>query len=354
MSFIKLVCGFILFFLVLFGGSWAFVDRWLNGPGPLEQAKTVVVPRGAGRDRMAEIFVKEGVVAKPLAFKIAYLIDSTPRSIKAGEYEVPPHVSVTGLLEILQSGKTVQRRLTVPEGLSTAEIVELVRNAEALDGEISIPVSEGELLPETYFYSRGDTRNQVLERMREAMTKAVDEAWRGRANNLPLASKRDLVVLASMVEKETGQAAERARVAAVFVNRIRARMPMESDPTVIYGIAGGRPLGRELSRADLQRPTPYNTYARPGLPAGPIANPGRAALMAAARPQQTQGRREYYFVADGSGGHAFASTLVDHNRNVARWRELQRQRQDRERGGTGVTGPGVPAPAEPPPGPQSQ
>ncbi len=344
MAFFRLVIGFLVFFALLLGGGWLFVDRWVNGPGPLVAAKTVVIPRGAGRDRMAEIFVKEGVISNPIAFKIAYLVDSTPRNIKAGEYEMPARISVSSVLELLQSGKTVQRRITVPEGFSTAEILDLVRNAEALEGQITMEVGEGELLPETYFYSRGDTRDSVLARMREAMTKAVDEAWKSRAANLPLANKRDLVTIASMVEKETGQASERTRVAAVFVNRLRARMPLESDPTVIYGITSGRPLGRELTREDLQRRTPYNTYAKAGLPQGPIANPGRAALGATARPQ-TGGRREYYFVADGSGGHAFASTLADHNRNVARWREIQRQRSEAQRGGTGVSMPASPVPA---------
>jgi len=340
MAFFRLVLAFIMFFVVMLGGAWMFVDHWLNGPGPLVQAKTIVIPRGAGRDKMAEILVAEGVIGSPTPFKIAYLTDSTPRTVRAGEYEVPPHISVSKLLELLQSGHTVQRRLTIPEGLSTAEILDLVRQAEALQGDITSSFADGDLLPETYFFSRGDTREQVLARMQEAMTKAVDEAWRGRAANLPLASKRDLVTVASIVEKETAIAGERPRIAAVYINRLRARMPLESDPTVIYGITGGRPLGRELTRADLQKPTPYNTYLKVGLPQGPITNPGRAALLAVARPY-TAPRREFYFVADGTGGHAFATNVGDHNRNVARWRDLQRARSEQR------AAPASPASQEP-------
>jgi UPF0755 protein len=253
---------------------------------------------------------------------------------------------MSALVDLLQSGKVVQRRLTVPEGSTTAEIIDLVRKTEALSGEVTLDVKEGDLLPETYFYSRDDTRDSMLLRMKEAMEKTLDEAWRKRAAGLPYASKRDALILASIIEKETSLAAERSRVAAVYVNRLRVRMRLESDPTTIYGVTGGKGMqGRELTRADLQSSSPYNTYVVTGLPPGPICNPGRASILAAVAPAPRE--RALYFVADGQGGHAFANNLYEHNRNVVRWKEIQRQRQEQ---GTPAP-PSTTAPAPPMPRP---
>jgi UPF0755 protein len=290
---------------------------------------------------MAKVLREEGVISHPQLFRVALMIDPTPKPIKAGEYEVPAHTSMQGLVELLQSGKVVQRRLTVPEGLTTAEIVELVRKTEALSGEISLDLKEGDLLPETYFYSRDDTRDGLLLRMKEAMEKALDEAWRKRAAGLPLANRREALVLASIIEKETAVPAERAKVAAVFLNRLRIKMKLESDPTTIYGLTLGKSqLNRELTRADIQSTSPYNTYVASGLPPGPICNPGRASIVAATNPVPRD--RSLYFVADGQGGHVFSANVYEHNRNVERWKSIQRQRQ--EQGTAPAPTPTSPAP----------
>jgi UPF0755 protein len=224
-----------------------------------------------------------------------------------------------------------------------------VRKTEALRGDITLDLKEGDLLPETYFYSRDDTRDGLLLRMKEAMEKTLDEAWRKRAPGLPLVNRREALVLASIVEKETAIPAERAKVAAVFINRLRRRMKLESDPTTIYGLTAGKTqLNRELTRADLQSTSPYNTYVVTGLPRGPICNPGRASIVAATHPARD---RSLYFVADGQGGHAFAMTLLEHNRNVARWREIQRERLEQSQS---PTTPGQPPTAPVAPAPNRQ
>ena len=202
---------------------------------------------------MSKVLREEGVIAHPLLFRVALMIDPAPKQIKAGEYEIPARASMLTVVEILQSGKQVQRRLTVPEGTTTAEILEMVRKTEALAGEITVDVKEGDLLPETYFYSRDDTRDGLLLRMKEGMEKTLDEAWRKRAGGLPLANRQQALTLASIIEKETGVASERSKVSAVFINRLRQKMKLESDPTTIYGLTLGKtPFNRELTRADLQ------------------------------------------------------------------------------------------------------
>ncbi len=331
LSFFRWVLFFIVLFATLIGGTLFIGHEMLVAQGPLETTKRIVIPRGAGPTAMAKVLHDENVIAYPRLFRVALIVDPSPKPIKAGEYEVPAHASMRAVVDLLQSGKVVQRRLTIPEGMTTAEAIELVRKTEALSGDITLDLKEGDLLPETYFYSRDDTRDSVLLRAKEAMDKTLDEAWRKRAAGLPLANRREALVLASIVEKETAVAAERARVSAVFVNRLRRKMRLESDPTTIYGLTKGKgPLGRELTRADLQSTSPYNTYFVVGLPPTPICNPGRASILAALNPQARE--RAIYFVADGQGGHAFANTLVEHNQNVARWREIQRQRQEQGQG----------------------
>jgi UPF0755 protein len=315
----------------------------LEAQGPLEKTTNVLIPRGAGPSTMARVLQEQGVISHPRLFRIALMVDPTPKPIKAGEYEMPPHISMAKLVELLQSGKLVQRRLTIPEGTTTAEIVDLVRKTDAFSGEVTVDVKEGDLLPETYFYSRDDTRDSVLLRMKEAMEKTLDEAWRKRAPGLPYANKRDALIMASIIEKETSISAERTRVAAVYVNRLRIKMRLESDPTTIYGVTNGKGMqGRELTRADLQSSSPYNTYVVAGLPPGPICNPGRASILAAVAPAPRD--RALYFVADGQGGHTFANNVYEHNRNVARWKELQRQRQEQ--------GSANPSPSAPDPQPR--
>ncbi len=348
LSYFRWVLFFIALFVTLMGGALWLGNSLLTAAGPLDKTKNVVIPRGAGPSTMAKLLQEEGAISHPRLFRIALMIDPTPKPIKAGEYEVPAHTSMWALIELLQSGKQVQRRLTVVEGMTTAEVLDLVRKTEALAGEITLDVKEGDLLPETYFYSRDDTRDGLLLRMKEAMDKTLDEAWRKRAAGLPLANRRDALILASIVEKETAIPAERPKVAAVYINRLRRKMRLESDPTTIYGITQGKvPFNRELTRADLASNSPYNTYMVIGLPPGPICNPGRASILAATNPARD---RALWFVADGTGGHAFATNLAEHNRNVERWRQIQRdraeQQQQQQQQQGSQTGPGA-APGSP-------
>jgi UPF0755 protein len=338
LSYFRWVLFFIALWVTLMGGALFFGHQLLVAEGPLEKTKSVVIPRGAGPATMAKVLHEEGVLAYPRLFRVALMVDPNPKPIKAGEYEIPTRASMLSIVEILQSGKQVQRRLTVPEGATTAEIVGLVRKTEALAGDVTVDFKQGDLLPETYFYSRDDTRDGLLTRMKEAMDKTLDEAWRKRTGGLPFANRREALILASIIEKETAIPAERPKIAAVFINRLRLKMKLESDPTTIYGLTGGKPLGRDLTRADIQSNTPYNTYVLPGLPPGPICNPGRASIVAATNPAPRD--HSIYFVADGQGGHVFSNNVYQHNRNVERWKEIQRQRQEQGQ----ATAP-APAPA---------
>lgn len=312
--------------VVVLGAGAVLVWGWndYTKPGPLPEARTVVIPKGASVAAIAGKLDDVGVIDNPLVFQLAVRLQKPADPLRAGEYAFPPAVSIEQAIAILRSGETVVRRLTVPEGLTSIEVVNLLNAAPALEGQIEQRVPEGTLLPETYHYSYGDSRADLLHRMQAAMQSAVAELWAARPPDLPLASPDEAVILASIVEKETAVPAERPRVAAVFYNRLAKGMRLQSDPTVAYGIAGGEGgLTRPLTRADLEQPNPYNTYMSDGLPPGPIANPGRDALAAVINPADTD---DLYFVADGSGGHAFARTLQEHNRNVARWRKLQRSR----------------------------
>ena len=269
---------------------------------------------------------RQGIIDNPLVFRLGVRLERTADTLKAGEFDFPAAISMWQAAALIASGKTVLRRLTIAEGLTTRQILTLVGTAEGLTGETDEQaVPEGTLLPETYFYSWGDTRSDLVTRMRKAMAAATAELWPARDAGLTLRSTDEAVVLASIIEKETGVAEERHRVSAVFHNRLKRGMRLQSDPTVVYGLAGGSGgLGRPLTRSDLAMPSPYNSYLNHGLPPGPIANPGRAAIEAALRPDDS---KDLYFVADGSGGHAFARTLEEHNRNVARFRRLQRLRK---------------------------
>lgn len=313
------------------GGAW-YGWQWINGvidqPGPHGAAKLVLIPRGTGLQEIGLRLSDARLIGDPRYFLAAHYLRGQGKPVRAGEFEVPAGASVAAILELLQSGPMVVRRLTVPEGLTTQAVLALIQQAEGLTGTVPRELPEGVLLPDTYHFTYGDTRGELAGRMRKAMDEALNQAWSQRSPDLPLSSPRDLLALAALVEKETGVEAERARVAGVFINRLRKGMKLQSDPTVIYSLVGGAgKLERSLTRGDLDRVHPYNTYAVTGLPPGPIANPGRAALQAAAQPARHD---ELYFVADGSGGHAFAKSLDEHNRNVARWRQIQRERGLRE------------------------
>lgn len=310
---------------VVAGGFWFYLQQQYQAPGPLEDETIVIVPRGAGLAEIAGDLADAGVITNAAIFRLGVRLFGDARALQAGEYAFSYGMSMKEVAEIIASGRTVVHRLTVPEGLTSVEVVALLEAAEPLAGEITAVPPDGTLLPETYHFHRGDSREGVLERMRQSMDDALAELWPARQENLPLDSPEEALVLASIVEKETGVDSERALVAGVFVNRLRKGMPLQSDPTVVYGITEGKaPLGRALTRKDLAAPTPYNTYQIAGLPPGPIANPGRAALEAVLQPAETE---YFYFVAAGDGGHAFARTLDEHNANVAKWRRHLRRLQ---------------------------
>jgi UPF0755 protein len=316
----------VLLVLVLLGGLaagggalWAY-GQW-HAAGPLPEATAIVVPRG-GTQAIADALAERGVLRDARLLAPAAWITRSQGPLRAGEYQFPAQASLAEVLEVLRRSRPVQRRLTIPEGLTAKQIALLIEAAPGLTGDLP-PLAEGGLLPETYSYQYGDSRAALVRRADAAMDAAMERLWRDRAPNLPVATPREALVLASIVERETGQAAERPRVAAVFLNRLRRGMPLQSDPTVAYAAADGAVLDRPLTRADLDRAHPFNTYRNRGLPPGPIASPGEASIAAVLQPADTD---ELYFVADGTGGHAFGRTLEEHNRNVARWRQIERQR----------------------------
>ncbi len=311
---------------LVIGGAVLYGKQRFEAPGPLTAPVVVVIPPNASPSGISDLLERNGVVADATTFNLGTRLMKEAERLKAGEYEFPPKVSMRDALEIITEGRGVQHRITFPEGWSSEQIVRRLQEDTILSGSIASIPEEGALLPETYSYARGTTtRAQILDQMKKAQDRRLAEIWAHRSQGLPLATPHDLVILASIVEKETGKADERPRVAAVFINRLKRGMRLETDPTVLYGIYGGKAWleGRTITRADLASPNPYNTYRIAGLPPGPICNPGRAAMEAVANPSRTN---ELFFVADGTGGHAFAETLDEHNRNVARWRAIEQGR----------------------------
>ncbi|MGL4964671.1 MAG: endolytic transglycosylase MltG [Inquilinus sp.] len=313
---------FLVVLAAVIGGGVAWFLHAYRAPGPLTAPATLVIERGSGLAAIAAQLETAGIVENRWVFLGGTALDGGDRVLKAGEYAFAPGTSPAEAADLLARGSNVSHKITIAEGLTSAEIVALVQAEPLLTGDAGDVPAEGSLLPETYQFIRGDTRATVIARMRKAMRQEVDGLWDMRGNGLPVKSPQDAVTLASIVEKETGVPKERPVVASVFLNRLQAGMPLQSDPTVIYALTDGKkPLGRALTRADWKLDSPYNTYVVAGLPPGPIANPGRDALAAVLKPAVTD---YYYFVADGSGGHVFARTLEEHNRNVAEW---QKRRQ---------------------------
>jgi UPF0755 protein len=312
-----------LLLLVLLGGAALYSISAYEAPGPLPVANVVLVPRG-GLDQVADALVQEGVIRNAFALRAAAIATRGQGSVHAGELEFPAAASLRQVLEVLRTARPVQHRLTIPEGLTAVQVASLLDHAPALEGDPAVP-EEGCLLPETYAYERGTQRAALVERGRAAMDRALDRNWAARSPAVPLDTPHDALILASIVERETAKPEERPRIAAVFLNRLRRRMKLQSDPTVAYGVSGGSGvLERGLTKADLERADPYNTYRIPGLPPGPISMPGLASLRAVMQPAATD---DLFFVADGSGGHVFAKTAEEHVRNVARWREVEHARQ---------------------------
>jgi UPF0755 protein len=352
----------------------AVVRQEIVAPGPLQADKSVVIPRNTGMSAAADLLLKEGIITDTTWFNIAARMRGG--RLQAGEFVIKKNASASQVVETLVAGKAVDRKITIPEGLTSQQIVARIQSVEFLVGEVSQIPPEGSLLPDTYQVERGTTRDDFLKRLQREHDKLIDKIWNSRVDGLPVSTPEEMVTLASIVEKETGKGEERPRVAAVYINRLNTLngdfinaagkkeppMTLDSDPSVIYGITrGSGVLGRGLLRSELQDETnPYNTYRRRGLPPGPIANPGKAALEAVAKPATS---KELYFVADGTGGHIFAESLKDHNRNVAQWRkiEAERARAAEEKAGEAGTvdgatpaAPATPDSGEAQPDPQRQ
>jgi UPF0755 protein len=309
------------------GAAYYYGRQKLEAPGPLQEDKIVNIPSRAGMADIADVLQREGVIDNNRWAFIGAVIALKARSeLKPGEYAFQKSASLRDVIGTIVEGKVVQHSVTIPEGLTSEQIVARLSDNDIFAGSVREVPREGTLLPETYKFPRGTTREQVIQRMQQAQKRAVAEIWERRSQDVPLKSPDQLVTLASIVEKETGKPEERSRVAAVFTNRLRQKIKLQSDPTIIYGLVGGKgTLGRPIKRSEITQPSPYNTYVIDGLPPGPISNPGRASLEAAANPART---RDLYFVADGTGGHAFTETYDQHQKNVVKLRAMEKQIQN--------------------------
>ena len=318
--FLSLFLGVLV---IAIAGGLAGVYGYLQytRPGPLANEKVFDVEKGLGTPDIAAKLEASGIIASARAFSAAVFLTGSRGRLKAGEYKIPAAAAMRDVLNLLVSGKSILYKLSVPEGWTSAMAMNRIGDDRILVGDVTAPPPEGAIMPDTYMFKRGMTRRELIDDMQAAQIKLLDEIWAKRKSGLFIRSKEEAVILASIVEKETGTDSERPLIASVFLNRLAKGMRLQSDPTIIYGLVGGKgKLGRPLTKADITTPTPYNTYTFNGLPPGPIANPGRAALEAVINPPQTA---YLYFVADGTGGHAFAATLEEHNRNVAKWRNIE-------------------------------
>jgi UPF0755 protein len=330
---LKIIAGLVVyvFTTIVFVGAvgfWWAADNFKK-PGPLMENKIILIERGQGVSAIAQTLYKSGALSNPYVFIMGARVMDAQSSLKAGEYEITAHMSPRAIMEKMENGEVFARRVTVPEGRTSFEIVQILKDREDLSGDIANIPAEGSLSPGTYDYQQGEPRERLIGRMQQSMTDTLNAAWAARAQDLPLKTKEEALVLASIIEKETGKPEERKRIAAVFINRLRQGIPLQTDPTVIYAINKGEnkndgqgPLGRRLLSKDMQIDSPYNTYKNAGLPPTPIANPGKESVEAALQPEQND---FIYFVADGTGGHVFAKTLSEHNKNAAEWRKIRAQ-----------------------------
>jgi len=323
----------LLLMMAIVGGVALALQGWVNAPGPLAANKAVVIPKGEGVHDIATRLEREGVIADRRLFIAGYLIAKATAwgdrarspQLKAGDYQIPQAASIRNVIDILSDGKTITHRVTVPEGLTSHQIVERLKADLNLTGEITDVPPEGSLLPETFIIQRGMQRQVILDNMRTESRKLMDKLWDQRQKGLPFKTREEALVLASIVEKETGRNDERERVAAVFVNRLKQNMRLQSDPTILYGLNAGKTVwSRPIMKSEIAQKTAHNTYQIDGLPPTPICNPGRASIEAVLNPAST---KDLYFVADGNGGHIFSETLKDHNTSVQKWRAIEKERE---------------------------
>ena len=306
--------------------EWVYAGFAAPGPAAAHGSETVIlIKNGTGLHGVAQALAGAGVVLRPTLFKIGVRLHGETSALKAGEYAIPSHASMADIMAILIAGRSIEHKLTVAEGLTSRMAIDLVKSDPVLTGDAGLVPPEGALLPETYLFTRGTTRGELVAQMQKEQRELLDELWAARAPDLPVKSKEEAVILASIVEKETAIPAERPHIASVFVNRLRLGMKLQSDPTIIYGITNGYPLGRRIRQSEIDRATPYNTYVIAGLPQQPICNPGKDSIAAVLHPADT---KDLFFVADGSGGHVFAAGAAEQAKNVANWRKIERDRQN--------------------------
>lgn len=315
---------FVLVVICLSGGSVFSFYSLLYEQNDIAESTVILVEKGENLNQIARRLKRDNLLNSVAVFKVAARLSGKSTQLKAGEYRIPARASAKEILDILVSGQTVVRRVTVPEGKTSRQIFDLLMQTPGLFGDLPEPPPNGSLLPETYVFSYGLPRKVILERMLSGMNKTIEELWPLRDPDLPYTTKEEVLVLASIVEKETSVPAERPRIAGVFVNRLRKGMRLQTDPTVIYAVTGGTmELNRRLTHKDLRTDHPFNTYVNKGLPPAPICNPGRESIQAVLQPQKTN---EIYFVADGTGGHVFSRTFEEHKRNIAKWKKARRRK----------------------------
>lgn len=326
--FLNFCLSSLVLIMLAMGAAFYFGKVQFDEDGPLQKAKTIVIEEGSGLSTIADKLVSSGIISSDFVFEQGVKASGNAKALKAGEYAFKPAMSMRDVMQTIVSGKGVVHKVSVPEGLTSFEIMKRVAEHEILEGDMpeEIPV-EGSIMPDTYPFQRGTTRKELIEQMRRQQEQFLAQIWEKRIDGLPLASPEEMVILASIVEKETAKADERPRVAGVFINRLNKGMRLQSDPTIIYGIFGGegKPSDRPIYKSDIAQKTDYNTYQIDGLPPTPIGNPGRAALEAVANPSRTE---DLFFVADGTGGHVFAKTLDEHEANVKRWRAIEKRMKE--------------------------